>query len=205
VASAAILVGGRATRYGGRDKSALPVGGRTVLERQVAELTRVADDIMLVGGANRTAAARTLTSSSGVTVRWVPDRTSGLGPLGGLDAALDAARDREVVLLACDMPFVTSGLMEYLITLVEDFDAVVPRTARGDHPLCGVYIRDCRAAVTRTLSEGRLAMRDLLVQLRIRSVSEEELRPFGDPGRLLANVNTPAEYEELEALQGHHR
>jgi molybdopterin-guanine dinucleotide biosynthesis protein A len=205
VASAAILVGGRATRYGGRDKSALAVGGRTVLERQVAELTRVAADIMLIGGADRTAGARTLTSSSGMAVRWLPDRTPGLGPLAGLDAALGAARHREVVLLACDMPFVTSGLMEHLIALVDGFDAVVPRTARGDHPLCGVYIRDCREAVTRTLAEGRLAMKDLLPQLRVRSVSEEELRPFGDPGRLLANVNTPAEYEELEALQGHHR
>ena len=205
MASAAILVGGQATRYGGRDKSALPVGGRTMMERQLAELARVTADIMLVGGADRTAGDRTLPSLSGIMPRWVPDRTPGLGPLGGLDAALTAARDDEVVVLACDMPFVTSGLMHYLIALVDGFDAVIPRTGRGDHPLCGVYVRDCRDAVARALAERRLAMRDLLAQLRVRSVSEEELRPFGDPGRLLANVNTPAEYEELEALQGHHR
>ena len=31
----------------------------------------------------------------------------------------------------------------------------------------------------------------------------DEIRQFGDPDRLLANVNTPADYAGLEALQGH--
>ena len=35
------------------------------------------------------------------------------------------------------------------------------------------------------------------------SMTEEEMSRFGTPSRLLANVNTPAEYASLEALQGH--
>ena len=50
MASAAILAGGRASRFGGRDKSALVVGGRSILDRQVEELAQVADDVMLVVG-----------------------------------------------------------------------------------------------------------------------------------------------------------
>jgi molybdopterin-guanine dinucleotide biosynthesis protein A len=30
-----------------------------------------------------------------------------------------------------------------------------------------------------------------------------QVRRFGDPDRLLANVNTPADYADLEALQAH--
>jgi molybdopterin-guanine dinucleotide biosynthesis protein A len=37
--SVAILAGGDARRFGGRDKSALVVDGRTILERQIAELS----------------------------------------------------------------------------------------------------------------------------------------------------------------------
>ena len=37
----------------------------------------------------------------------------------------------------------------------------------------------------------------------MRIVTETELRAFGDPDALLANVNTPDDIDGLEALQGH--
>lgn len=210
--SAAILAGGAARRFGGRDKSALVVGGRTILERQIAELSRMTDDLMLVGGDRVDA-----TGPSGhVNLRAVPDRVPGRGPLGGLDAALAAARDDVVFLLACDMPFVTSAFIAHVIALATSAgDAnrpaiVVPATDRGYHPLCAVYTRDCQPVVARHLAEGRLALKDLLNVMstsdaRVRVVTARELEAFGDPGYLLANVNTPAEYDELETLQGHRR
>ena len=47
--SAAILAGGRATRFGGRDKSALVVDGRTIRDRQLEMLSSVAGDILIAG------------------------------------------------------------------------------------------------------------------------------------------------------------
>src|SRR5262249_3905399 len=99
MASAAILAGGQARRFGGRDKSALLVGGRSILERQLDVLGRLTDDILLVG---------TSAVPTPVAIRGVPDRVPFSGPLGGLDAALDAARDDRVVIVACDMPFITA-------------------------------------------------------------------------------------------------
>jgi hypothetical protein len=37
----------------------------------------------------------------------------------------------------------------------------------------------------------------------VRVVTVAEMRSFGDPDALVANVNTPGEYLGLEALQGH--
>ncbi len=39
--------------------------------------------------------------------------------------------------------------------------------------------------------------------MRAHVVTAEDIARFGDPHQLLANVNTPAEYAGLEALQGH--
>src|SRR3982751_3417256 len=47
--SAAILIGGRARRFGGRDKSSLLVDGRPILERQIATLAPLTDDLLIVG------------------------------------------------------------------------------------------------------------------------------------------------------------
>jgi molybdopterin-guanine dinucleotide biosynthesis protein A len=194
--TAAILAGGRSTRFGGRDKSALVFGGRSILERQITELLRVTDDILVVGEPPTVV-------RSDARVRLVPDRVSGCGPLGGLDAALAAARDDVVAIVACDMPFVTAALLTHLLDLAQDTDAVVPRTERGYHPLCAVYTRACHPVVARRLADRRLAMTGLLEEVRVRELTSGEIDAFGDRHRLLANVNTPADYEELEGLQGH--
>jgi molybdopterin-guanine dinucleotide biosynthesis protein A len=193
VPSAAILAGGAASRFGGRDKGALVIGGRSIRDRQIAELAALTDDILVVGHGGEPAG---VLPPGGPPVRFVPDRVAGCGPLGGLDAALAAARDDTLVVVACDMPFVTRALLEYLASCVGDADAAVPFDEHGPHPLCAAYARGCRGAVACRLEEGRLAVRGLLDDLRVRIVSGPELALFGDPRGLLANVNTADEYRE---------
>jgi molybdopterin-guanine dinucleotide biosynthesis protein A len=193
--SAAILSGGRAARFGGRDKSALVVGGRSILLRQLRELTQVAGDVMIIGGNPPRDAIG--------TARVLQDHIPGCGPLGGLHAALAEATGEAVVVVACDMPYVTAALLRHLLTLTCEADAVVPRTARGYHPLCAAYTRACLEPVVRRLGDGRLQMSGLFDEVRVRSVTGDELGAFGDPDRLLANINSPDEYLELAALQGH--
>src|SRR5437773_591177 len=136
--SAAILAGGRATRFGGRDKSALVVDGRTILDRQIEALTPLTSDIVIVGSA-----AHPMFPGG----RMIADRVADSGPLGGLHAALLDTRSDALILLACDMPFVTTAFLAHLIDRAtraadaEEWDAVVPRTERGYHPLCAVYRR----------------------------------------------------------------
>jgi molybdenum cofactor guanylyltransferase len=220
--SVAILAGGRATRFGGRDKSTLVVDGRSILDRQLAELSSLTDDVMIVGdsadGARAVSASareeyeratantpKRLRREGGQAsaVRTIRDIVPGCGPLGGLHAALTAARQDAVFVVACDMPYVTGAFAEYLFSLAGDVDVVVPLTDRGYHPLCAVYARACLETAAARLAERRLALRELVAAMKTRVVTEEEMSRFGAPSRLLANVNTPAEYARLEALQGH--
>jgi molybdopterin-guanine dinucleotide biosynthesis protein A len=195
MASAAILAGGRASRFGGRDKSALVVGGRSILDRQVEELAQIADDVMLVVGEEAPAPRSDL--------RLVRDRVSGCGPLGGLDAALAAARHDALLLVACDMPFITARLLGHLLALTAEADAIVPRTERGYHPLCAAYTRACQPAIAVRLDRRQLRMVDFLADVRVRVVDGAELAALGDHHRLLSNVNTPVEYDGLDRTIGH--
>jgi molybdenum cofactor guanylyltransferase len=200
VYSAAILVGGRAVRFGGQDKGALIVGGRTIFDRQIGELSRVTRDILLVGANGRSPVIR---ESAGVVLRTIDDIVPGSGPLGGLHAALTRAHGDAVFIAACDMPYLEAPFVSYLLALAREADAVVPRTERGFHPLCAVYTRACLEPIGRRLTGRRLKMIDLLNDVRTRVVTAEELSEFGGDQRLLANVNTPAEYAGLDSLQGH--
>jgi molybdopterin-guanine dinucleotide biosynthesis protein A len=185
--SGAILAGGRSTRFGGRDKSALLLDGRPILDHQIAALTPAVDEVLIVGGPRAT----------------IHDIVPGCGPLGGLHAALTAAQGGAVLIVACDMPYLSTPFLTYLLSFATEADIVVPQSERGYHPLCAVYTRACLEPVAARLADRRLKMRELVDSLRTRVVPVDEIRKFGDPDRLLANVNTPADYAGLEALQGH--
>src|SRR5215471_5889398 len=135
--SAAILAGGRATRFGGADKASLVVGGRRFVDRQLAAIAGIAEDVRIVvhepGDAARYA---------DLGVRVIADAVAGAGPLGGVYTALGDARHDRVLVLAGDLPFVTAALVERLVAesgTGEEIDAFVPRSGRGLEPLCAVY------------------------------------------------------------------
>jgi molybdopterin-guanine dinucleotide biosynthesis protein A len=190
--TAAILAGGRATRFGGRAKNSLIVEGRSILDRQLDVLGAVADEVLIVGGQISAPGART-----------IDDAIPGCGPLGGLHAALTESTGAVTLLVACDMPFLSEDLLRYLATLASTADAVVPRTEGGYHPLCAAYAPACLGPAAAHLASGRMKMIDLLDDVKTRVVSDEELNRFGDPRRLMSNLNTPAEY--AAAIHGHGR
>jgi molybdopterin-guanine dinucleotide biosynthesis protein A len=182
--TAAILAGGRATRFDGRDKSALVVGGRTILERQIAMLSEVdgVDERLIVGSAMHPSA------------RTIADIVPGCGPLGGIHAALTEARHDALFVIACDTPYPTGSLVSYLFEVADGADIVVPQTEDGYHPLCAVYTRRCLDTIAERLAAGPFKVADLFDAVRTRVVSAGELARFGDPRQLFANVNTPADY-----------
>src|SRR6476659_3750248 len=110
--SVAILTGGRAARFGGRDKSALVIDGRSILDHQLEALSLLADDVMIVGASDRAERA-TRAPAPSATVRHLADIVPVSGPLGGIHAALSAARSDAVLVLACDMPYVSTAFAAY--------------------------------------------------------------------------------------------
>jgi molybdopterin-guanine dinucleotide biosynthesis protein A len=165
------------------------IEGRTILDRQLDVLSRAADEVFVVGNAPPRPASRSS-----------PIAFQDAGPIGVFIPPSPRHRARIVLVVACDMPFVTAELLACLARLCADAEAVVPRTERGYHPVCAAYRRTCLERVARRVSNGQLKMAELLAEIAPRIVSADDMAQFGDPDRLLANVNTPADYGNLEAL-----
>lgn len=191
---AAILAGGRGRRLGGRDKSALSIDGRRVLDRQLAALAPVAQRVFLVGGPVERV------GDAGVEV--VDDRLPGAGPLGGVYTALRTARTARVLVIACDMPFLTTAFLEFLGTAGHGCDVALPRDQRGLHPLCAAWSTSAAPVVERLLGEGVRAVRGALEALRLHIIEGNALGAFDPDGRLLHNINTPDDLARALALRG---
>jgi len=191
---AAILAGGRATRLGGRDKASLDINGARVLDRQLSVLGAVAQRIVIVGGP-----PRAVDDASVVTV---PDLAPGTGPLGGIYTALRHATTPRMLIVACDMPFLTAPFLEFLGAAGHGCDVAVPQDGRGRHALCAAWDVGAAAIVEQLLADGVRAVRDALGRLRVHVIGEDALGTFDPDGRLLHNINTPDDLARAITLRG---
>ena len=188
--AAAIVAGGQARRFGGRDKSRLLVDGRTIIVRQLEVLRRIADPVVIIANdAGRFA-------DLGVPVH--PDAIPGAGALGGLYTALATAKTDRVIVVACDLPFLDAGLLTRLVELSADGDGAWVKTARGAEPFLACYKPSAAPRIRQELDQGRLRAADLDRVLHLMALDETELARFGASDRLLANVNSPDDYGRVQ-------
>jgi molybdopterin-guanine dinucleotide biosynthesis protein A len=191
--AAAILAGGKARRFGGRDKSRLVIEGRSIIVRQMEVLQRVAHEIFIVGP------RADLYADVGVPV--FADLLPGRGALGGVYTALEVARSETVLTVACDQPFLEAGLLDLLAKRAAGHHGAWVTTARGAEPLFACYQRSIRLTVLERLRAGALKAVDLSTVLDLAVVSEAEVGQFGPVDRLLANLNTPEDFTRIESTR----
>lgn len=187
--AAAIIAGGRATRFGGRDKSRLSINGQSIISRQVAVLQPLTDDLFLVASQHERFAD--------LPWRVYPDLLPGTGVLGAILTALEATSADRVLTVACDLPFLHEGVMARLLQLAQDADGAWVRTPAGVEPLIACYRRHTAPQIRQQIERGRLRVTDLELNLRFATIDLDELQTFGEPSRLLANINSP---EDLSTI-----
>jgi molybdopterin-guanine dinucleotide biosynthesis protein A len=187
----AILAGGRSSRMG-TDKSFVRVLGRPLIEDILAQVADLGTETLIVTNRPEDYAYLGVPLFSDV----LPDK----GALGGIYSALHAARQPHVLCIACDMPFVVRPLLDHLISLVSEGDAIVPRLAGEAEPFRAIYARDCLAPIRAALEAGRMRVISFFAEVRVRYVDEAEIDRF-DPRHLsFFNVNTPADLEQARRL-----
>jgi molybdenum cofactor guanylyltransferase len=188
--SAAILAGGRARRLGGQDKSALIVDGLRFIDRQREALRPLTDRIVLVG----------YRGAQPAPVPVEPDRWPDAGPLGGLATALLTATTDRVLVLACDLPCVTTRFLAFLADADPHATAVVPVCDGRWQPLCAIYARRAADTFVTALADGERTVAAVVSRLRPRLIGHDEWAPFDCNGLLLANVNTA---DDLARVRSH--
>lgn len=181
--AAAIIAGGRSTRFGGRDKSRLNIGGQSIISRQAAVLQPLTDDLFIV--------ASQVERFTDTPWRVYPDVLPGTGVAGAILTALESTSADRVLVVACDLPFLDAGLMRRLLDLAAGADGAWVETPAGAEPLLACYRRHAAPRIRAAIDAGRLKAADLAQVLTLRTVGLAELGTFGDPARLLANINSP--------------
>lgn len=194
-----ILAGGKSSRMG-ENKAFLETGGETFLARATKTLAEICPNpVRIVLKTQRDY----LTDRFPENAQAIYDATNFDSPLDGLHQALMDAFTRKskyAVVLAVDLPFVTSEVIARLCDAIEfsnKFLAVVPRQTDGrPQPLCAVYnAKYCFSALQRYLNETpNGSIKDFLETISTRYINENKL---SDDPKLFFNVNHPADFESI--------
>lgn len=180
----AILAGGGSRRFGS-PKTVARLHGTPLWKVAAGRLEQVCDDVVAI--VNHPGVARA------VEVETLPDRLRLMGPLGGIDAALDRAlRDgyTAVMVLAVDMPWVETEALRRVADAWREGGRVSLAAIEhpwGFHPLCGVYPVRTMAPLAEALSRRRLEVGPFAQSLDP-LVVDTELPPVA-----FRSVNRPAD------------
>jgi len=120
--------------------------------------------------------------------------------LSGLRTALLAAHGDKVLVLGCDMPFVSRPLLSHLIELSSQADLVVPKAGGYYEPMHAVYDRRCLAEIEASLEAGDMKMTSFFPRVHLLTVEDHDLDLL-DPERLsFFNINTPEDLAQAERM-----
>lgn len=188
-----ILAGGQSSRMG-QNKALMMIDGVSVIERIAIELEKITDELLIV--------TNTFHTYDYLNIAMVEDEQKGKGPLAGIQAGLKVSQSEKNLIVACDMPFISSSLGALLLEELEDYQAAIPKFEGRMDPLFGAYRKDALPAVSQSLEKNELRMMSLLQNLHVRYISEDILSKKGIFVKETAvfNMNDQIEYEQALKL-----
>lgn len=199
-----VLAGGLSSRLG-RDKVFLDIEGQTLLERVVARVGSMFNQVLVVTSQRGRKRIEENRPGFGREFSLVTDLYPGRGSLGGLYSGLAMSPAFHNLVVACDMPFLNLDLLSYMVQQAPGFDVIIPRPGGYPEPLHAIYSKNCLGPMKGLLEEGHLKIIDFFPQVRVRYIEEEEIVGL-DPHKLsFFNINTEADFrraQELEASLG---
>ena len=193
--SGIILAGGRSRRLG-RDKAVEPFDGQPLIRRVIERIGPLTDEIVVSVADVARGKALPLDPEHRVAVDVYADS----GSLGGIFAGLAAAGCGWGLVVACDMPFLNRSLFEYMLGLREDWDAVVPMPGTYPEPTHALYSKRCLPSIEARLQANDLKISGFFENVRVRYVSEEEVRRFDPNLHSFFNVNSPEDLAQAVSL-----
>ena len=190
-----ILSGGESRRMG-QNKALMSLGASRLIDRVVDILGDVFGQLLIV--------TNTPDVYADLEIPMVGDVVPNKGSLGGIYSAIYHVMTPYCFVVACDMPFLNAALMRYMMRQMTDYDVVIPDIEGQMQPLHAIYSKACLMPIEQRLAADRLKIVGFLSDVRVHTVTADEIRHVDPECLAFQNLNTPEEFqtavERLNAL-----
>jgi molybdenum cofactor guanylyltransferase len=177
-----VLAGGMSTRMG-TDKSLLLLNGKTLICHAITALSPLCDKVVI--------SSNKQTYDFTECEVW-PDLLPQQAPMIGIYSCLKRSTTETNIFLSCDMPLITSGILEYLLFHSLNHNITIPVHDLQIEPLCGIYKKNCLPVIEQFIAEKNFKMRDLFALANCQYVKIEDRQI-----NLFQNVNTKEDFDMI--------
>ncbi len=182
-----ILSGGQSQRMG-QEKGLSLFRGAPLISYPIELARQISENISII--ANNF-------GYEGFGCRILADDFKNKGPLGGIATGLRAAREKNVLILPCDMPLLSADVITLLITKHGQFEATILKYKGRLHPLIGIYCRSLLPRVIQQIRDNELKV-SLFVQKIEKNLLNVEAELAGVAPEVFANCNSRLDLKNLE-------
>lgn len=121
----------------------------------------------------------------------IHDEFQQCGPLGGIHATLKQLATPYGFVLSCDMPLITSEIIENIIQHAGN-EAITIAYVKGKiEPLCAIYAKYLLTEIEERLQNGNYKLQDFIRAVGYRAVEFDDCLPF-------TNINSPSDLEGIQ-------
>jgi molybdopterin-guanine dinucleotide biosynthesis protein A len=179
-----ILAGGQSSRMGA-NKALLNYRGKPMVQYPIGLALSFSSDILI-------SANDSDYDHLGITV--VGDRFPVRAPIAGIHAGLHYSATDWNLVLPCDMPHISAGLIRLLISGLDECTMLVWPFHNGyAEPLCGFYHRNLIPVMGENMAAGQFSLLDLPSRVPHRFFNLDGSPENGE--MIFRNVNEPADLE----------
>ena len=195
--SALILAGGESRRFG-EDKAFIAFSGTSLIEHIINQLKPYFPEIII--SAKETEKFRHL------NLPVCADKLPKAGPLGGIHAGLQTSKSPYLFVTACDMPYPSPGIIDYLKKYVQQCspgsrpDAVVLCRDGFIEPLHGMYSKNSVQAMERFVKSGNSGIFSFLQTTEIKTVESSLINRLCPDRSLYLNINKKEDLIKINSL-----
>ena len=185
-----ILAGGKSSRMG-TDKGLLPLNGKPIIQKIIDQLQAAVSNTVIVSNNPEY-------EKFGLEV--IPDLIKDKGPAGGIYSALNHADTNTFFVVSCDMPFITTDAIQYMIEQASHSQITLPVKHRKIEPLFGVYSKECLPLWRQLIHQGMIKLQEMVTHFNWVKINVDNNNLFSDT--LFLNINDKNDFQKaLKHLQ----
>ncbi len=126
-----------------------------------------------------------------------------IGPLAGIYSGLKEAKNKNCLVLASDMPFVSFRVLQLLTRTSEETgkDAVLIKNLRGIEALCGIYSKEYIKQIRTCIKNGIYKIIEILGPREVEWIDSTKLSEERIDIYNFFNINTSGDIETLDRIR----
>lgn len=157
-----ILSGGKSSRMR-TNKALLLYKDKPFIQHVINAMSPLVNELIIVGRPDEYAH---------LNLKCIDDIIENSGPLAGVYSGLEASKTKYNLILSCDVPLITTGILTTIIDHIDDESDVIQIESNGQAmPLIAIYKKHCKSLFRSLLHQGERRLLKALDQLMVKNIA----------------------------------